>query len=248
MKEAIKQSLSNTSVYDLARSVANIVKSLNYQLVRKFGSVDRQIVANYFQENEIRKLHIGCGGNMLPGWLNSDLKPFSPNIFNLDATKPFPLENDRFDCVFSEHMIEHISYADGLLMLTSCFHALKPQGKIRISTPNLPFLIDLYKEGKSSQQHEYIKWATHEFVPHVDAYHDTFVINNFVRDWGHQFIYDEKTLRLSLERAGFTNIVKCNLNDSNIDSFKNLENESRLPAGFLKLETLTLEATKLINS
>jgi hypothetical protein len=69
-----------------------------------------------------------------------------------------------------------------------------------------------------------------------------------VRDWGHQFIYDEKTLRLSLERAGFTNIVRCDLNHSEIDSFKNLENESRLPAGFLKLETLTLEGTKLVNS
>jgi len=79
-------------------------------------------------------------------------------------------------------------------------------------------------------------------APYSDA---AFVINNFVRDWGHQFIYDENTLRSSLERAGFTKITKYELNQSDHDALRNLENEKRMPDGFLKLETLALEATKL---
>jgi hypothetical protein len=30
----------------------------------------------------------------------------------------------------------------------------------------------------------------------------TFVINNFVRDWGHQFIYDEPALSAALRESG----------------------------------------------
>lgn len=189
-------------------------------------------------------LHIGCGGNIIDGWLNSDFKPVSDNILHLDATKRFPFENDIFDYIFSEHMIEHISYINAFVMLSECQRVLRNNGKIRISTPNLQFLIDLYQGNKTKLQIEYIKWATDRFVKYSLYPDDTFVINNFVRDWGHLFIYDEKTLRSLLERAGFTKITKCNLNESEHEPLRNLENIKRMPEGFLQLESLTLEATK----
>ena len=71
-----------------------------------------------------------------------------------------------------------------------------------------------------------------------------FVINNFVRDWGHLFIYDEKILRFSLEQAGFSNVIRCELNTSADEGLRDLEFEPRLPPGFLRLETMTLEATR----
>src|SRR4030095_12453732 len=133
-----------------------------------------------------------CGDHLLDGWLNADLFPRSAMVLHLDATGPFPFGDEEFDYVFSEHMIEHISYAQGLHMLSECYRILRKNRKIRISTPNLAFLIDLYKERKSDLQNEYIKWATDEFISFAPGYTDTFVINNFVRDWGHRFIYDEK--------------------------------------------------------
>ena len=62
----------------------------------------------------------------------------------IDITKKFPFVSSTFDYVFSEHMIEHIKYQDGLKMLNESFRVLKPSGKIRISTPDLQFLLDLY--------------------------------------------------------------------------------------------------------
>jgi hypothetical protein len=61
------------------------------------------------------------------------------------------------------------------------------------------------------------------------------------------FIYDEKTLRSSLEKAGFADIVRCDLNESKDESLRKLENENRMPEGFVKLESFTLEGTKVIN-
>jgi hypothetical protein len=67
-----------------------------------------------------------------------------------------------------------------------------------------------------------------------------------VRDWGHTFIYDEKILRFSLEKAGFKEITKFELNESEDEILRNLENERRLPEGFLSLESFTLEGIKKV--
>ena len=130
-------------------------------------------------------------------------------------------------------------------MLTECHRVLRPNGTLRIATPDLAFLVDLYRSNKSELQQYYVKWTTDTFIAAAPYYEDTFVINNFVRDWGHQFIYDEKVLRYSLEKVGFRDIRKCDLNNSEDKELINLENENRYPPGFLRLETLILEGTKV---
>jgi predicted SAM-dependent methyltransferase len=235
-------------VIGIIRNLMITTRHILWYFKRNFGRVDSRITESYFAEREIKKLHIGCGGNILGDWLNSDFFPHSDRIVHLDATDSFPFSNETFDYIFSEHMIEHISYSNGLAMLSECHRVLRNNRKIRISTPNLKFLIDLYTDDKSEAQREYIKWATDTFIKSAPYYDDTFVINNFVRDWGHLFIYDEKTLRSSLEKAGFTKIIRCDLNESEDESFRNLENEKRMPKGFLKLESVILEGTKVLDN
>jgi len=216
----------------------------------KLGRIGRQVtgsdsraIADYLAQHATRKLHLGCGFHRIDGWLNSDLTPRSKAVVMVDVTKKFPFADETFDYVFSEHMIEHLSYAQGRQMLDECFRVLRPGGTLRLSTPDLSFLIDLYGKEKSMLQDCYIRWVTEKFIDGAPACEDTFVINNFVRNWGHTFIYDEKTLRSSLEKSQFTGIVRCNLNESLHQDLRNLENERRLPDGFVRLETFTLEAT-----
>ncbi len=213
--------------------------------MRKCAPPDKNLIDKYLRERSIRKLHVGCGGRILDGWLNSDFAPGSPVVLDLDATKRFPFGNDEFDYIFSEHMIEHVSYCQGRNMLDECYRVLRKGGKVRISTPNLTFLMDLY-QGKASELHDaYIKWMTARYIPWAPCSSAAFVVNLFVREWGHQFIYDEETLSLSLKKAGFTNVTRCRLQESDVEAFRNLEFETRMPEGLLRLETITLEATKL---
>ena len=109
-------------------------------------SVPEALVRDYLRQHGPKKLHLGCGQNAIPGWLNTDYYPRRQDILHLDATKPFPLPAESFDYVFSEHMIEHITYHDGLTMLKESRRVLKPGGRIRISTPDLKFLIELKKK------------------------------------------------------------------------------------------------------
>ena len=205
---------------------------------------DAALLNGYLTAHQVRKLHIGCGGNRISGWLNTDYLPGSRNVFHLDATRTFPFADGQFDYAFSEHMIEHVSYARGMTMLKECRRVLKPGGKIRISTPDLAFVVGLYSGVQSATQRAYVRWACGELPKVVPADNPAFVVNNFVRNWGHTFIYDEATLRSALTEAGFTDIRRCNLQKSEHADFRGLENETRLPPGFLQLETLTLEATK----
>jgi predicted SAM-dependent methyltransferase len=129
-------------------------------------------------------------------------------------------------------------------MLTECYRILKPNGKIRISTPDLSFLVDLYREPKTTLQKEYITWSARKYMKNKEMGIDTFIINNFFQAWDHQFIYDEKILRLSLQKAGFCEIVRCSLQASGDPVLRNLENEGRMPQDYLRLETLTMEGTR----
>ena len=198
------------------------------------------------------KLHLGCGRNLLGGWINTDFNTakFQGSDF-LDVTEKFPYDDNSVDYIFFEHMIEHINYQDGKFMIEEFFRVLKSGGKIRISTPDLKFLINLYTEDKTDLQKKYIDYSVNHKSYNVSIGTDTFIINNFVRDWGHTFIYDEKTLKSLLESIGFSDVKSYLISESEDENLKNLENindsENRgqgQTKEFLQLETFTLEATK----
>jgi predicted SAM-dependent methyltransferase len=215
-----------------------------HALTSGFGLTDRKLAAAYFAEEKQPKLHVGCGQNLRPGWLNTDNFPKAHGAMHLDATRRFPFPDAVFDYAFSEHMIEHVPYAGGLVMLKECRRVLKPGGRIRISTPDFAFLMGLTRPDKSEVQRTYITWSAHKYVPGAPDDNPMFVINNYVRDWGHTFIYDERTLRDALVAAGFRNVVRCALQQSEDPVLRGLEYEDRLPPGFLELETITLEGVR----
>lgn len=229
----------------VGRTVKSITRFATQRFVRTKWNIasPKKAVSRYLRDNSPAKLHIGCGRNILTGWLNSDFYPSERGVIHLDATRRFPLPDNCLDYVFSEHMIEHIEYESGLKMLKETHRVLKPKGKVRVSTPNLEFLIELYSKEKTDIQKAYIKWASERLIRNGEQ-SDTMVINNFVRAWGHLFIYDKKTLSRSLMIAGFEEIQSFDINKSNDLALADLEHDSRMPMGFLQLESLSLEARK----
>ncbi|HZK61809.1 MAG TPA: methyltransferase domain-containing protein [Anaerovoracaceae bacterium] len=228
------------------KRLCNIAKScrrITYNTL--FSFQQKRITQQYLESNVVLKLQIGSGCNVLPDWLNTDRDTsLGADVVYMNATKPLPFESNLFSYVYSEHFIEHIEYTQLFLLLQECYRVLKPNGKIRLATPDIEFLIALHSKDKTDTQKQFIEWSVNNFVATKD-YFDTVVINNYMRAWGHKFIYDFLTLKILLERAGFTNIVKCNINESNDVNLCNIESHGKeIGEEFNRLESLVVEAIK----
>ena len=196
----------------------------------------------YCATHGVRKLHIGAGDGVLPGWLNTDIEPEVDGVVFLDATKPFPFDRNSFDYVFSEHMIEHISRSEASMMLRECQRVLRPGGTIRIATPDLEILAGLYA-GKDGDKHHYVKWVTQKLTNGAKDYQPGFVINHAFYSWGHQFLYDGELLARDMEKAGFTSIRRCPMGVSEDEHLRGIESHGRLIEDdrIAAFETMVLE-------
>jgi predicted SAM-dependent methyltransferase len=211
----------------------------------------RQVIAAYVAgrgpvrpgPDGLRCIELGSGGHHVPGWLHTDLSA-TAHVLQLDVTQAFPIDDQVFDYAYSEHMIEHIAFEQGRSMIRECFRIMKAGAVIRIVTPSIGFLMRLFSRDRSELEDRYIAWATQQFVPNAPAVLPSFVFNNFVRQWGHQFIYDRETLRFVLTDTGFVDVKECRIGESAHPKLRGLETVERMPDGFLELESMILEATR----
>ena len=206
---------------------------------------NRRVVNRYFAEAREPKLQIGCGSNLIDdGWLNSDKAPISSNVMYLNAARRFPFPDATFAYVYSEHMIGSLSFDQAKVMLSECFRTLAPGGKIRIATLDIEFLIDLCQDRNPSELRlQYMEWF--QVQTEIQYSGGIFLFNNFAKLYGIEFVYDEPTLRDAMAAAGFSDITRRDLNESDDAALRNLENEKRMPDGFLRMESFILEGTKI---
>jgi len=204
------------------------------------------MVADYLaRPGSAKKLQIGCGKVLLDGWLNTDIRQDIAGVCYLDATERFPLPDNCLDCVFSEHIIEHIPYQGGEAMLRESLRTLKPGGRIRIATPDLKKLLALYTNQPTESQERYIRWAVNRHMPGIGINKPQFVINNFFASWGHQFIYDVETLSNVLNSCGFADITEHSPGQSDEANLRGIESHQREIGDEMNLmETMVLEARK----
>jgi len=162
------------------------------------------------------KLHLGCGPRHFAGWANIDLE-YSGSLL-WDLTRPLPLHASTIRYVYTEHFIEHVPREIALKIFTNMKKALRPGAVMRISTPDLKHLAEIYLTGKVPD------------LSSVHSYPETscVMLNQAVRDWGHTFIYDEQELRRLLGQAGFHDIKRVIWRESEHLELQNLETRPSL--------------------
>ena len=181
-----------------------------------------RVIETYLSRNAVRKLQIGAGLNNKPGWLNSDIEP-EPGQAYLDASKRFPLPDRSFRYVYSEQVIEHITYEEGLVMLRESYRILEPGGRVRLATPNLDKFIQLFQAAQTPEMQQYIerKTAWHEWPATPDS--ACYILNQQLREWGHQFVYTPKLLKARMESVGFRDVKQFKPGESDDPALQHIE-------------------------
>ncbi|MBA3421739.1 MAG: methyltransferase domain-containing protein [Thermoleophilaceae bacterium] len=207
----------------------------------------RRSIRAYLDSQPAPKLQLGCGANLLPGWLNTDRGAHAAGATYLDAARPFSVPTGSFEHVFCEHLIEHLDRERGAAMLTECARVLRPGGRIRVSTPDLTVIAKLVEAGGGGDEiaARYVHWCAEGFLPDANGDRPALVINQLFHGWGHRFLYDHDTLAQALVAAGFEHVSRHpygRSDDPELDGIDSHADEDNLE--MVAFETLVLEADR----
>src|SRR5262245_53475612 len=202
----------------------------------------RNRIARYLASESQPKLHVACGSNLIPGWLNTDLAVLNRgNMVYLDARKNLPFANDTFSYIFSEHFISCLALDEGVHFFAECYRVLRPRGVLRTATSGWPLLVDLSR-ADDPMARRYTEWTNKEFL-RTSWNLPCLAINNYLYGFNLRFIYDPTCLAWALSRAGFSQIATAKVGESEHIALRGIERHgSVVPAEFNQFETFVVEA------
>ena len=140
--------------------------------------------------------------NMISDWSLKHLRVYKKNsIKYADATVKIPEKSNSCAVIYSNHMIEHLSFSEAILFLNESFRVLTNGGVIRIGVPNLKFFVNKYLETKNANE-----FMTKTLLGRERK--ETFIERHFVLgEIHHKWMYDENSLMDLLKEVGFSNVT-----------------------------------------
>lgn len=191
----IKDLLKN-GVYEASLSIP---KQSYYAIERFLGNA---LFKRYPPQTQTPKLlNLGCGPVIYEGWINADeyafkralmQKQFKPD-WRLDITSPWKCADNYWDGIFTQHVIEHVTYSDAVRVLEECYRTLKPGAWLRISVPGIRRYIDYY-EGRGNESDFFSQFP-----------HKALAISFFTQMHFHKSAWDGELMTELLTDIGYRN-------------------------------------------
>jgi SAM-dependent methyltransferase len=130
-----------------------------------------------------------------------------------------PFRDESVDYLYSSHFLEHLFKSDAINLINDAYRVLKKGGVMRLSVPDLDYVISLYHDGKKERALSYF---------YLDDNRSSYSF--------HRYMYDFDILSEIVSGAGFVNIKKCKFQEGIVPDIKKLD---RMPE-----QTLFMEASK----
>lgn len=203
--DALRRGDGTTIAEDVRRAAAR-VESLVDELRRTRDEYVAAQVAPFRSARELR-LHLGCGGHEIDGWVNIDIVA-AP--VRMDMRWGLPFDEGSVEAVYLANVLEHFRYPDEAgALLAEARRVLRPGGRIRIVVPDIERCIEAYVRDDRAFFEERKRWwpwarACQTRLDHFLAYAGAGAPGyDYI---GHKYGYDYETLSHLLTTAGFSTI------------------------------------------
>jgi predicted SAM-dependent methyltransferase len=150
-------------------------------------------------------LHLGCGLDSFPGFVNIDRVRTPATDFVVDIRRELPFATQSVRGIFHQHAFEHIDrLRGGRTLLRESARVLVPGGLLRMGIPDLAKYVAAYLRFDK------------QFAAAIglgDADHAAHILNHAFAH-GHRFMYDFDAISAELRDAGFLDIRAAAFRDS----------------------------------
>lgn len=196
-------------------------------------------------------INYGCGLDAPKEWINFDASPglriqknpllyflfksklnvkFPENVIYGDITKGLPgITPESCKGVYCSHVLEHLALEDFRIALKNTYTILQKDGIFRCVVPDLQYYtrkyLDEYESGNTDASLHFLQGTDLGQLKRPRTIKQ--IINAWLTNARHLWMWDEKSLFQELQIAGFINIRKCSFNDSTDPMFLSVERQSR---------------------
>lgn len=201
--------------------------------------------------NTFKKYNLGCGPKIYQKFLNvgywHQLEPEriykdlngTNNTFmlNHDLRLGIPAGDNSLDLVYHSHMLEHLSYIEGIKFIQECYRVLRPGALMRVLVPDLELWINAYVSNNNFFFEQYRNYGGIEKELYVSK---AAVFMGMLHNHEHKCGYDFESLSWVLNHVGFVDIRKTLYALGEVEDLETIE-----PMEPLKImESLCVECRK----
>lgn len=157
------------------------------------------------------RLHLGCGSRRVEGWLNIDV---CQSDFDVDlAAVPLPWENESFECVVSQQVIEHLDLRLELLpLLRDLFRMTRPGAELWLGCPDMEKVCRGYLADRGETLYRDARTRGGIVLPEGMPFQH-YINDIFHQDGSHKNLYDFELLSWALHEAGFADCARVEEGD-----------------------------------
>jgi len=93
------------------------------------------------------KVNVGCGPNILDGYVNIDVVPKHETVQEGSLTA-LPFADDSVDEILAEHIFEHLSFEEEPAAWNECARVLRAGGKLIMEVPDFEWVCRTFLDAK----------------------------------------------------------------------------------------------------
>lgn len=143
------------------------------------------------------KLHLGCGWRDFgDDWIHIDDGDYNHLDYKTDVTKLSMFKDNSVDLIYASHVIAYFDREEIKKVLIEWKRVLKPNGRLRLATPDFNSMINLY-----SNNYLVLDDILGPLYGKMSMDKNTIY---------HKTVYDFKSIKKLLNKLGFNSVKKYN--------------------------------------